>query len=118
MGTYCSVEDVWEQIEISNEVISDDKVEKKIIEAEKWVNAVQDTTYSTVPDLIKYATASFAASLIMDFLYTEGEPNSSHQSARLKQKAIDYLESYNASVSDPESGLEKINSDFFDTDTG
>lgn len=119
MGTYCTVADVWEQIKIDDDVMSDDEVEKRITQAEKWVNGVQDATYSgTIPDLIKYATACYAASLIYDFIFTAGEPNESNHAKRLEQRARDYLANYNEAVHDPESGIEKINSDFFETDTG
>jgi len=119
MGTYCTVKDVWEQIKIDDDVMSDDDVEKRITQAEEWVNGVQDASYSgTIPTLIKYATACYAASLIYNFLFTEHEPNASNQGQILEKRAREYLETYNAAAHSVESGMEKINSDFFSTDTG
>ena len=119
MGTYCTVADVWEQIKIDDSEMSDDEVEKRITQAEVWVNGEQDTTYSgTIPDLIKYATAYYAASLVYDYFFTASEPNESNLSKTLKKQAREYLTSYTKSTYDPESGMEKVNSDFFETDTG
>ena len=119
MGTYCEVSDVWEKIQIDSGVMADNEIEKRITEAEEWVNGVQDTTYSgTIPELIKYATACYASSLVLDYLYTGQEPNQSNHSKRLINRAKDYLKNYNEAVYEPESGLEKVNSDFFDVDSG
>jgi len=119
MGTYCLVTDVWEQIKMDDAVMSDDDVEKRITESEKWINGVQDTTYTApIADLIKYACACYAASLVLEFLFTASEPNTSDHPKSLKKRANEYLDAYNQAVSDPESGMEKINSDFFVTDTG
>ena len=119
MGTYCTVADVWEQIKIDDQEMSDDNVEKRITEAEIWVNGIQDNTYSgTIPDLIKYATACYTASLVLNFLFTASEPNASDHPKVLANRAREYLNTYGKSTYDPESGMEKVNSDFFDTDTG
>lgn len=121
MGTYCMVNDVWEQIKIDDGVMTDDEVEKRITEAEKWVNGYQATSYSApIDDLIKYATAAYTAALIYDFLFTASEPNESNQSKRLVQKAKEYLDAYNESLDEAQenSDIAKINSDFFEDDTG
>lgn len=119
MGDYCTIADVWEQIKIDSGEMTDDEVEKRITQAEHWVNGVQDTTYSgTIPDLIKYATACYAASLVFDYLFTEAEPNFSNTANSLRKRAKEYLNSYETSIQDPESGMEKVNSDFFDVDSG
>ncbi len=119
MGTYCTVLDVWEQIKMDDKVMTDDNVEKRITEAEIWVNGIQDESYSgTIPDLIKYATACYAASLVLNFLFTASEPNASDHPKALMKRAREYLDTYGKAAYDPESGVEKVNSDFFDTDTG
>ncbi len=119
MGTYCTVKDVWGQIKMDDQVMSDDDVETRITEAETWVNNYQDTTYSApVDDAIKYATACYTAALVLDFLFTASEPNASAHPASLRKRAKEWLDKYNAASYDPESGMEKVNSDFFDTDTG
>ena len=119
MGTYCTVADVWEQVKKDDQVMSDDDVELRITEAEIWVNGIQDETYSgTIPDLIKYATACYAASLVLNFLFTASEPNASDHPKVLRKRAREYLDSYTKAATDPESGMEKVNSDFFGTDTG
>ena len=119
MGSYATVADVWEQIKIDDAEMSDDEIEKRITESEKWVNAVQDATYSApVDDMIKYATACYAASLVLDFLFTASEPNVSEHSKVLRARAREYLDAYNDAVHSVESGIEKINSDFFENDTG
>jgi len=119
MGTYCTVQDVWDQIKITDGEMSDDDVEKKITEAETWLNGEQDTTYSApINALIKYAAACYSAGLVLDFLFTASEPNESNQSGILKSKAKDYLDIYNSSGSSVDSGMDKINSDFFEDDTG
>ncbi len=119
MGTYCLVSDVWEQIKMDDKVMSDDEVEKRITEAEIWVNGIQDETYSgTIPDLIKYARACHSGSSGQDFLFTASEPNESNHPMILRKRAREYLTSYTKSTYDPESGMEKVNSGFFDTDTG
>lgn len=119
MGTYCSVADVWEQIKIDDSEMSDDEVEKRITQAEVWVDGEQDTSYAgTIPDLIKYATSCYAASLVYDYFFTASEPNESNQAKELRRKAKNYLASYTKASYDPESGMEKVNSDFFDPDTG
>lgn len=119
MGTYCTVQDVWEQIKIDDQEMSDDEIEKRITEAEKWVNATQSTTYSApIDDMIKYATACYAASLVLDYLFTASEPNASDHPKRLMKRAKEYLDAYNDASQSDESGMEKINSDFFETDTG
>ena len=119
MGTYCLVSDVWEQIKIDDGEMSDDNIELRITEAEVWVNGIQDETYSgTIPDLIKYATACYAAGKVYDYFFTGSEPNESNISKTLKKQAREYLDSYTKADTEPESGMEKVNSDFFDTDTG
>ena len=119
MGTYCTVVDVWEQIKIDDGVMSDDDIEKRITESEKWVNASQDATYSApIDDMIKYATACYAASLVLNFLFTASEPNASDHPKTLRKRAREYLDAYNKASHSVESGMEKINSDFFETDTG
>lgn len=121
MGIYCTVQDVWEKIKIDDGVMSDDEVEKRITEAEKWVNGYQATSYTApIADLIKYATAAYAASLVLDFLFTASEPNESNQSKRLVQKAKEYLDAYSESQDEAQenSDIAKINSDFFEDDTG
>jgi len=119
MVTYCTVADVWEQIKIDDAEMSDDEVEKRITQAEVWVNSKQQTTYSgTIPDSIKYATACYAASIVYDFFYTESSPNESTLSKTLRIRAKEYLTDFSKDVYDPESGMEKINSDFFDPGTG
>jgi len=119
MGTYCTVADVWEQVKMDDQDMSDDDVEKRITEAETWVTGIQDETYSgTIPDLIKYATACYAAGLVWNFFFTASEPNQSDLSRTLRKRAREYLDAYTKSAYDPESGMEKVNSDFFDTDTG
>lgn len=115
MGTYCTISDVWEQININQSEMTDDEIEKRITEAEYWINNTQDTTYSgTIPDMIKYATACYAAGLVLDFLFTTNAPNESIQSRRLIARAKEYLHAYNSASYDPESGIEKINSEYFD----
>jgi len=119
MGTYCSVADVWEQIKIDDSEMSDDDIEKRITEAEKWINGVQDATYSApIHDLIKYACACYAAGLVLEFFFTASEPNVSDHPKNLKKRAREYLDAYNSSANPVESGMEKINSDFFEDDTG
>lgn len=121
MGTYCTVDDVKQQIQIdaTNPEMDNDGIELRITEAETWVNGEQDTTYSApIPDLIKYATAAYAGGLVMAYLYTATEPNESSQSKELMMRAKRYLKDYTKASYEPESGMEKINSDFFDTDTG
>lgn len=119
MVTYCDVADVWEQIKIDDAEMSDDNVEKRITQAEVWVNQKQQTTYSgTIPDSIKYATACYAASIIYDYFYTENEPNKSNAGTVLRMRAKEYLMDYAKDTYDPESGMEKVNSDFFSPDTG
>ena len=119
MGTYCTVQDVWEQIKIDAGVMEDDNVELRITQAEKWVDNYQDSTYTeTIPDSIKFATACYASALILDYLFTSGEPNSSGQSKLLEKRAKDWLDSYNTASNPVESELEKVNSDFFENDTG
>ncbi len=119
MGTYCNVADVWEQIKIDDAEMSDDEVEKRITQAEVWVNTKQQTTYSgTIPDPIKYATACYAASIVYNFFYTENEPNESSTASVLRKRAKEYLTDYSKDTYDPESGIEKVNSDFFEPDTG
>ena len=45
-------------------------------------------------------------------------PTESNQAKELRRKAKNYLDSYTKASYDPESGMEKVNSDFFDPDTG
>lgn len=119
MGTYCTVQDVWEQIKIDDQEMSDDEIEKRITEAEKWVNATQDATYSApIDDMIKYATACYAAALVLNYLFTASEPNASDHPKSLRKRAREYIEAYNKAAHSVESGTEKINSDFFEDDTG
>lgn len=118
MGDYCTIADVWQQIKIDEGEMKDSEVEKRITEAEQWVNAYQRTTYSSpVDDLIKYATATYAASLVYDFLFTALEPNQSSQAKVLRMRAKEYLDNYAQDTFDPESGVEKINSGFFDNES-
>lgn len=114
MVTYCTVADVYEQIQMDSDVMTKEEVEKRITQAETWVNATQDATYSApISDLIKYATACYAGSLILSYLFTTQEPNQSNQAKELIKKAENYLHIYNTSTQTEESGVGKINQEYF-----
>ncbi len=111
---YCTIQDVKDWLQVSDEEIEDVEISRRIEKAEQWVNAYQQTTYSgTIPDLIKDATAKYAAGMIADFLFTTDEPNASGVGSRLKKEAKEFLDLYAKDTFSPSSSVEKVNSGFF-----
>lgn len=114
MVTYCSVGDVCEQYKGLSGILAAFEIEKRIIQAEKWVDNYQDNTYVTsIPDSIKYATAYYAAGLIAEFFFTSDEPNDSKLAQRYYKRAQEFLDKYNEAIGS-DSGLSKINEEDFE----
>lgn len=118
MGDYATVSDVLQYINIDKEDMTTEEIEKRITEAESWVNDKQNvTTFDVLPDTpdrITKASAKKAGSLILDFLFSTTAPDQSAHGKRLEKQAEEELKLYDRATVDPESYVEKVNEDFFD----